>query len=113
MLAPGSSATLGWTMHKVREQGMAVAALEELNCDVNYYSSDAPTVLESLRELLTDDRPANATSIHATGPQIGDAALVHVGKLTHLTLLSLDRTNVGDEGLACLHGLTRLEDLGF
>lgn len=43
--------------------------------------------------------------------EVGDAGMVHVGRLTNLDILDLEGTRVTDAGLAHLAGLTNLETL--
>ena len=49
---------LGWMIHKVRQQGVAVAALREMGCWVRYdYFPMSPTTLEKLKKLLGVEPP--------------------------------------------------------
>ena len=48
---------LAWTIYKVRQQGIAVAALKKMGCSVTYDDAKrSPTVLERLRRLLGEGR---------------------------------------------------------
>ena len=95
-------AALGLAMHKVREQGRAVAALERLGCTIRHANYNAsPTVMERLRRLLTKDDPMNVTGVSAYMLQtLPDDGLSYIRGLPELTHLDLRLTPVTDAGLA-------------
>ena len=124
----------GWAIHKAREQGIAVAALKEMGCVVQYNDGQrSPTVLEWLRKLLGEGEFRSVTDLYGERSQITDAGLeslrgltllhelylaetqvtdaglVHLQGLSQLRHLELDRTHVTDAGLVNLKGLTQLE----
>ena len=109
--------SLGWTLYKVRQQGIAVAALREMGCSFTYGNPDPSgspypsTVLERLRKLLGEDEPRSVTCVQGHSSQITDAGLVHVRGLTRLEILFLNNTQVTDAGLVHLGGLTQLVEL--
>lgn len=107
--------SLGWLIHKARQEGIAVAALKEMGCDVTYGNNNAhqgsPTVLERLRKLLGESESRNVTKVIGSKSQITDAGMVHVQGLTQLQTLWLNDTQVADAGLAHLVGLTQLQYL--
>ena len=102
--------SLGWTIYKVRQQGIAVAALKTMGCSVGYDDpqNNSPTILERLRKLLGEDEPRSVTSVIGGRSQITDAGLVHLRGLTRLGVLDLTGTPVTDAGLLHLRGLTQL-----
>src|SRR4051812_44264124 len=73
------AAALGWTIHKAREQGIAVAELRRLGCEVSFGPSDdieakPPDFLERLRALLGEKEPRNVTRVDAMGSEFNDSA---------------------------------------
>src|SRR5438132_1461123 len=108
------AAFLAWMTYKARQQGIAVAALKEMGCNIAYdYADDrSPTVLERLRKLLGEEEPRSITGVSGS-LAITDAALVHIGRLTQLQGLDLQGARVTDAGLAHLRGLTHLYTLNL
>ena len=102
---------LGWTLHKVREQGIAVAALEKAGCWFHFVDGDPQTFLERLRRSCGEMDYRNVAAAIGRGSQVTDAELVHVEALTQLQRLFLDQTQVTDAGLAHLERLTELREL--
>jgi len=129
--------TLTWTIDRVRQQGIAVVALKKTGCEIFFAISRPPTAMESLRGLLGEAYPQDASQLYGEPSHITDADLVHLRSLTclkHLNLiqtqvsdvglvhlegliqldyLDLSRTRVTDNGLACLRGLSQLKTLGL
>ncbi len=114
MLAIGT--LLGWTMHKVREQRVAIAALEKLGCGVACGVSFAdeaeppPTLLQRLRSFLGED-PSDVLVVMANDSQLDDAAMRLVGSFPRPGSLWMRGTNVSDAGVAQLANLVNLEYL--
>jgi hypothetical protein len=78
-------AALSWTMHKVRQQAKAVAALEGMGCTIDYDDSgNPPSVLESLRKLLTENEPRNVAGVYAGESMLTDSEMAHLQPLTSL-----------------------------
>ncbi len=139
LLVVAIGAALGWTMHKVREQGIAVAALRQVGCEIafdkhqgNCGFANPPTRVERWRQSMGDAEPWNVyavtgplnddalvhlqslrglRSLNCTGAGVTDAGLVHLQGQTNIERLSLAETSVTDAGLANLQGLSRLEHL--
>jgi len=108
--------SLGWMIHKVREQGIAVAALREMGCDVHHEYADpsgSPTVLEWLRKLLGEAESRSVNEVIGERSQITDAGLRHLVGMSELNHLNLSFTQVSDAGLVYLRGLTELKDLNL
>ena len=84
---------LGWTLHKVREQGIAVAELEKLGCNVNYGSNEPTTNFETLRRLLGEEEPENVCSVDGQDHPITDAELRYVEGFASLEELTLGGTD--------------------
>jgi len=105
--------SLGWAIHKVREQGVAVAALRKMGCTVGLYAdpNTSPTILERLRKLLGEHDFRSITLVSGGRSQITDAGLENLQVLTELQLLFLDKTQVTDAGLVHIRGLTQLQYL--
>ncbi len=106
--------SLGWTLYKVRQQGIAVAELKKMGCLVTYDNADwgSPTVLERLRKLLGEDESRSVVRVRVEMEKtFTDAGLVHLRALTQLQYLALDGTQVTDGGLVHLRGMTRLQYL--
>ncbi len=112
-------ALLGWTMHKVREQRIAITALEKLGCRVKcgirsrpgaswVVRPEAETLLQRLRRWLGEDSQ-EVLYIWGDESQLDDAALKLVGKFSQLDMLRIRETHVSDAGLAHLAGLVELE----
>src|SRR5438045_9635175 len=82
--------SLGWAIHKARQQGIAVAALKEIGCSVSYFDPQLSlterslTVLERLRTLLGEAEPRNVTQVDCFGSKISEAGMAHIGMLTQL-----------------------------
>ncbi len=106
--------SLGWAIHKARQQGIAVAALRELGCySVDYDDQNkSPTILQKFRKLLGEE-DRDVISVLARQSQINDAALAHLDGLTQLRCLIIDETTVTDAGLVHLEGLTQLQLLNL
>ena len=102
--------SFGWTIHKAREQGIAVVALVKKGCRVEYASHGSPTILEMVRGWLGDVEPRDVTEIDCLDSQIADIDLVHLQKLPQLQQLGLWR-HASNEGLVHLQGLTELAGL--
>src|SRR6185369_6406318 len=86
--------SLGWTLYKVRQHGIAVAALEKMGCGIEYLEADSesPTVLERLRTLLGED---DGSVFEVNGESImTGAGLIHLQGLTELKVLYLNDTQV-------------------
>lgn len=67
--------------------------------------------VEALKKLggrLSEDENGNSTALTLTGPQVTNAELVHVKRLTELKKLLLGQTGVNGAGLAQLSGMTNL-----
>jgi len=103
---------LGWAIHKAREQGIAVAALEKMGCGFSYDDPQKPpTALERLRKLLGEVESSSVFGLHCKRSQLTDVGLTHLAGLTHLKYQDLHGTQVTDAGLVHLQGLTQLRHL--
>jgi hypothetical protein len=111
LLVLAGGVAIGWTMHKVREQGRAVSALEKLGCRVFYVGGESPDLLERLKSLLDAGEPRNATSLMASQSYVTDADLLSLKALPQLTDVRLGGTDVTDAGITHLAGLARLTSL--
>src|ERR1051325_2441314 len=81
--------SLGWTIHKARQQGIAVAALKEMGCEVEYdEATRSPTILERLRKLLGDDEFRSVSTLRCHVQIFTDAGLEHLRGLTLLQKFS-------------------------
>ncbi len=71
--------------------------------------------LEHVPRIYIDGNRANfgwcGSVPELTGPEISDAGLAYVGRMTHLRELRIGSANVTDVGLAQLRGLTELREL--
>jgi hypothetical protein len=67
--------------------------------------------LKDLGANVALEEEGRAKVVRLTGPEITDAELKHVGALTNLRALYLERTKVTDAGMAHLKPLTKLETL--
>lgn len=99
---------LGWTLHEIRKQRIAVAALRDAGFEVGFADSLSPSVLERLRKLIGDKEPRNVIWAYGKGPQITDAEMSNLRDLDHLKVLKLIDTSVTDAGFACLDNLSNL-----
>ena len=109
------AAILAWVRYKVREQGVAVAALTSSGCSIQFRDADSrsPTALERMRRLWGEKEWTNATSLDGRRFQITDTDLLHLRGLPELVVVNLEDTEVTDTGLANLRGLTRLGSLNL
>lgn len=107
--------SLGWMIHRARQQGIAVAALKEMGCTVSYYTNTdrSPTVLEWLRKLLGEDEHRDVDWVVGSRSQLTDAGLIHLRELTQFRHLRLDDAQVTDAGPVQLQGLTQLQNLNL
>ncbi len=96
---------------EARKQQVAVAALEEMGCSVDY---DAPKhrplrFLERVRQWLGDAEPNDVVAVYSgRDSKLNDAALVHLQAFRNLELLLIRRADLTDAGLAHLAGLQKL-----
>jgi Leucine-rich repeat (LRR) protein len=106
---------LAWVRYKVREQGVAVAALTSRGCSLQYRDDDgrSPTVLERMRRLWGEKEWANVTSLDGRSFQITDADLLYLRGLPELLVVNLEDTEVTDIGLANGRGLSQLGSLNL
>jgi hypothetical protein len=102
-------------MKKAREQKKAVEAVRRLGFIDSYdYRIDlgkTPPAPEWLRRLLGDEFFVSVVALYATRPQVTDAAMEHVKRLTRLKRLALNDTQLTDTALEHLKGLDQLESL--
>jgi len=102
--------SLGWTVDKVRQQAIAVAALTKMGCTVD--CADSPSgsaaVLERLRALAGQDEISAVISVNGNMSQVDDAGLAHLHGVPYIANLHLGGTRVTDAGLEHLRGLTSL-----
>src|SRR5689334_3901312 len=104
--------SLGWMIHKAREQMIAVAALKEMGCEFAFDNAERwPTVLESFRKLLSKNGSRTVIRLYGANSTITDAGLAHLRGLADLQELFLQGTHVTDAGLVHLRGLTKLRVL--
>ena len=102
---------LGWVLHIVRQQGIAVAALEKMGCQVDYAFEEQLTALGQLREILTDDDPRSVFAVTGSGSRVTDEGMARLRGLTQLKYLSLIDAHVTDAGLTHIRNLTQLTRL--
>ena len=116
------SIPLGWKVNKLRQQRIAVAALEKMGLTVFYEGSPGPfyeesggfqTIIKPLRTLLVEQTNVKQVSVvyPFPKPQITDAGLLHLTGLTHLKQLGLERLDVTDARMVYLQGLAQLMEL--
>ena len=108
---------------QARKQEAAVEAIKELRGSVWYdYQWDVSTAWITvnheeppgptwLRTLLGNDFFANVAYVALPSPQVTDAGLEHLKRLSQLQWLQLARTQVTDAGLEHLKGLSGLQML--
>lgn len=103
----------GWTMYKVRQQSVAVAALRQMGCSFYYPNADSrpQTVLERLRKLLGEDESRNVTGVIGHFSRITDAGMMHCRGLPQVNSLGLGYTQITDAGLVHLRGQSQLHNL--
>jgi hypothetical protein len=116
-------AGLGWLVRSARIQREAVAAVTKAGGRVSYdwewsnwnaVPGGKPWAPRWLTELIGVDYFGNVTAVWLFSPSTAtDAAIVQVGRLTRLQLLSLDQLSLGDASLTHLTGLTNLSYLGI
>jgi hypothetical protein len=126
------AAALGWLIREARKQAIAVAALEEMGCSVEYGYAGSPSMIERLRKWLGDSESRNVigVSIHETtltGARltplreltcveslwlaeipVTDADLVNLNGLGEMHYLSLSKTKLTDAGLSSFKGMKQL-----
>ena len=110
-------------IQKAKRRKEAVEAIKRLGGGVTYdYEVDAllrpiprakPPGPTWLQDLLGVDFLAAVADVGLHGPEVTDAALEHLEKLTRLNGLSLTDTHVTEDGLEHLRRLTRLQRLGI
>ncbi|MGA2254797.1 MAG: hypothetical protein ABSG53_09060 [Thermoguttaceae bacterium] len=116
-----TSSWFGAEMRQAKEQRKKVETFNRLTGDANYdwqvdrHGNRLPNAQPSqpawLRDLLGDDFFAEVVSVHAT--YRGDAEVVQLKAWKHLRILSLTKTDLTDTGLACIAGLSQLQNLCF
>jgi hypothetical protein len=116
LLVAAISLVLGWTLHKAREQGVAVAAFANAGCGIAYRDDADPTspnTIERCRKLLGEQPWIDVGYLICAKSQITDAGLAHLRGLPQLRSLSLDSTSVTDAGLVHLRFLPELAELNL
>jgi hypothetical protein len=120
------AAALGWMMHNLRQQTIAVAALMEsgFSCKFEYASGEPRTVTELLRTWTGEKQPRNVVRLRIDtsrltlaeleqlrfGPRkVSSGALPRLGELTQLEELRLSGKQVTDDWLVHIGGLTQLK----
>jgi internalin A len=110
---------LGYFSLRAREQRAAVARIKELGGHVQYdyqwgsNSQSGPPGWPWLRRLVGDEYFQEVTRVWLDKTQVSDADLRVVSKLRHTRSLSLNWTDISDEGLASIHGISELTYLGL
>ena len=117
LLTVAIAVLLGWTIYKVRQEGIAVTALRKFGCSVDYDyrdpTSGAPPILEQLRKLLGEDESRSVTRVDGSNidgkltSHITDAGLVHLQGWPHVHDVRLAGTHITDVGLVHLEGLSQ------
>src|SRR5712671_2429807 len=69
--------SLAWAIHKAREQGIAVAALRKMGCNVGFEDAQN-TLLERLRKLLGEKDSGSVRTVIGSGSQMTDAGLAQL-----------------------------------
>ncbi len=70
------AAVFGWTVREVREQAIAVAALEEMGCRVHYDDSVRPeTIVEWLRKIVGEAKFRNIDGVDCSSSKTNDSGL--------------------------------------
>ena len=121
--------SLGWAMHKVREQGIAIREMSEAGARfaVEYAHGGSWTILERFREWSGEQQPRNALRLKFGGlpwtdaelerlrfgpiASVTDVDLAGIQALTHLEELRLGKMGVTDAGIAHVGRLTKLKSL--
>ena len=109
---------VGVEMRRAREQRAAVSTIESVG-NVSYdfqtealksglYPDRPPAVPEWLLGLCGGDLFSTVDTVVLTGPQVGDAELVHLKGVSQIDILDLFGTHVSDAGLMHLCGLSQL-----
>ena len=113
---------LAWTGHNARVQRDAVRAVRRAGGSVRYDRKPTQTATSAeprvqrcrsyLATLLGDDYFYHVTSVtFSSGKCVSDRELAQVGRFRELRSLVALRTDVSDDGLAQLRGLTELTTL--
>ena len=112
---------LGWIVHSARVQRVAIATIRRAGGSVWYdwqlkngrVNRNGKLVWPKwLVDQLGVDYFGHVVSV-LLGEQGSDRELAHVGRLSQLKYLSLNRSRVTDAGLRSLEGLTHLEELSL
>jgi hypothetical protein len=111
-------ASLGWFGRKfvvARQQRLAVGALREMGCGVDFATDTAANrsspMIEWLGKWLGEDLSSQAISVHWSSTEITDAGYSYLRGLPYLQNLILFGTHVNDTGLAHLEPLSQLKHL--
>ena len=99
---------LAWNIHEARKQRIAVAALEEAGCDVEYRVNGALSFRELLRMLIGEEQARTVCVVSCRKAHFCDADLAHLEGLTDVNGVFLDETKVTDAGLVHLKCLAQL-----
>ena len=89
----------------------AVSVIEKLGGKVTTAARYDGTSYVDSRGLRTIGRQQTVVKVRLSGPNVTDAALVHLRGLKDLYDLSLSKSSVSDAGLVHLKGLTKLRIL--
>ena len=112
LLVAALGVSLGATLHQVRKQGRAVAALEKLGCNIGYAEQGLGTFEQQLRKVFGEREWRNVVAVGVENVRFNDADMDHIDGLAHLSDLSVSRTQVTDAALAYVKGL-KLWHLGL
>jgi hypothetical protein len=102
-------------LHQKQRERAIVAQIRELGAHVTYdwKNQDHAPGPALFRNLLGDDFVCSVSSVRFVGDPVNDTALVAIGALRELRIVTLERTSITDEGLRGLVGLERLVSLGI
>jgi hypothetical protein len=110
---------LGYISFRAREQREVVARIKELGGKVEYdYQTEknpqkSPPGWPWLRRLVGDEYFQDVAVVNLDGTKVSDADLRLICKLRRTERLYLGMTDVSDEGLVWIRGMSQLNQLGL
>lgn len=112
---------LGWTVNRVRNRRIVVAAIQDMNGHIYYdyqrnfnvglSTSASPLGSKWLRAVFGEHVFAEIVHVNVEGPKVTDESLALISSLPHLQLLGVRSDRITDKGVATIAESKELQSL--